>query len=153
MQPSMNNYCDATHTLEPVTLQTGRQEWQLYRQFKYRWLHNDVLHRMKIPAGFEYDGASVPRICWPLISPWSLRAGALVHDWIYRHGGDIPNWSHQRQTVENETVVWKNVTESWTRHDADRIMCRIARERDVPMWQRRTAFWAVRLCGGWSWNG
>lgn len=40
-----------------------------------------------VPVGFEFDGASVPPVFWPLVShpmaPSSLRA-ACLHDFLYR---------------------------------------------------------------------
>lgn len=39
-----------------------------------------------VPAGFEFDGASIPRFAWSIVgtpfAPKTLRA-ALVHDWLY----------------------------------------------------------------------
>lgn len=40
-----------------------------------------------IPAGFIYDGASVPRILWSLYPPFgSYNRASLLHDWFYRSG-------------------------------------------------------------------
>jgi hypothetical protein len=39
-----------------------------------------------VPAGFEFDGASIPPLAWPIIgSPFDPRfvRAALLHDWIY----------------------------------------------------------------------
>ena len=41
---------------------------------------------LTVPAGFLYDGASIPAAFWQLtFSPYDPRilAGALVHDWLY----------------------------------------------------------------------
>lgn len=37
-----------------------------------------------VPAGYMSDGASVPRILWPLLPPWGDRAtrAAILHDFI-----------------------------------------------------------------------
>ena len=40
-----------------------------------------------IKAGFTFDGASVPRFFWRIVTPFSpyvIRA-ALLHDWLYQH--------------------------------------------------------------------
>ncbi|KKN34454.1 hypothetical protein LCGC14_0793530 [marine sediment metagenome] len=63
---------------------------------KYR-LHDTyyVKHRgykFVIRKGFIHDGASVPRFVWALcgLTPDGLlRAGALVHDALYRTGGQL----------------------------------------------------------------
>ena len=39
-----------------------------------------------LPAGFEFDGASIPPILWPVIgSPFdpAYMEAALLHDWLY----------------------------------------------------------------------
>ncbi len=37
-----------------------------------------------IPEGFIYDGASVPKILWSVVSPvGEVKKPALVHDWFY----------------------------------------------------------------------
>lgn len=43
-----------------------------------------------VPAGFLYDGASIPRFCWSLIglSPFGAIIGpATIHDFLYVNGG------------------------------------------------------------------
>jgi uncharacterized protein DUF1353 len=44
-----------------------------------------------IPAGFETDLASIPKIAWPYMSPAhsSLIRAAIVHDWFYRKTCDF----------------------------------------------------------------
>ena len=38
-----------------------------------------------IPAGFIFDGASVPQLLWSVVSPsGEVMRAALVHDWFYR---------------------------------------------------------------------
>ncbi len=40
-----------------------------------------------VPKGFVTDGASIPRLLWPLISPFGpLLEGAILHDFGYQHG-------------------------------------------------------------------
>lgn len=85
-----------------------------------------------IPAGFESDGASVPRFFWRIIFPpldhRAIRAG-VAHDWIYR-----------------------NQPPGWTRKDADRMFRQFLIEDGLPKFRARLAYWGVRL-GGWrAWN-
>lgn len=42
-----------------------------------------------IPPGFVTDGATVPRILWPIAHPWGkgLEA-AILHDWLLRTQAD-----------------------------------------------------------------
>ena len=81
-----------------------------------------------VPAGFETDFASVPRLFWRLIPPWGrYSAAAVVHDYLY-------------------------ATASVTRYEADRIFLDLMKRLGVPLWKRRLMYRAVRL-GGWaSWK-
>jgi len=48
-----------------------------------------------IPAGFETDLASVPRIFWPLVNPTNPKVArcAVVHDWMCR---EATSWKQRR---------------------------------------------------------
>lgn len=44
----------------------------------------------EIPNGFQSDGASIPRILWPIVgSPFApeVLLAAVLHDFLYRGGG------------------------------------------------------------------
>ena len=88
---------------------------------------------LTVPAGFQCDGASVPRFLWssvsPAIDPRTLRA-AVVHDYLYR-----------------------NAPENWTRKDADELFYDFIREDGLSWWKSQKAYWGVRLFGGSSWKG
>ena len=86
-------------------------------------------HEFVVPKGFEFDGASVPRLFRPLIcsplDPEAARA-ACKHDFIYR-----------TQPV------------GWTRKDADLMfLCDLIEDGLPP----DRAFWAYRgvRLGGWG---
>lgn len=88
---------------------------------------------IRIPAGFIFDGASVPRLFWMGISPTELGVVApLVHDWLYRTGGQYGALS---------------------RGDADAIFLDHMKAEGVPGWKRWAAYLAVRVGGGGSWRG
>lgn len=45
--------------------------------FHQKWI-------IRVPKGYETDLASIPRILWPLISPFDEYAlGSIVHDYLY----------------------------------------------------------------------
>lgn len=85
-----------------------------------------------VPAGFESDGASVPRLFWRLVFPptdtTALRA-AVIHDWIYR--------THPA---------------GWTRAAADDLFYDLLIEDGVPRWRAWLAWSGVRLGGGSAWK-
>lgn len=38
-----------------------------------------------VPAGFQSDGASTPRLVWQIVPPFGAYwRGAVLHDWLYR---------------------------------------------------------------------
>lgn len=49
---------------------------------------NNKLCEITVPAGFESDGASIPRIFWSVASPWTGRyvKAAWLHDYLYKTG-------------------------------------------------------------------
>lgn len=105
-------------------------EWEVLDDFRFSGYGVDLL----IPAGFHTDLASIPRILWRLIAPYELSIeAALVHDWLYRHGG-----RHLHGTVD--------------RLAADGIFREIMIAQGVPAWRCAVAYRGVRLFGGWSWQ-
>ena len=89
-------------------------------------------HEFIVPRGFEFDGASVPRLLQPLIcsplGPESARA-SCKHDFIYR-----------------------TQPPGWTRKEADLMFLCDLLEDGLPP---NRAFWAYRgvRLGGWrAWN-
>lgn len=61
----------------------------------YRWrlldpliLDADGFGRMVVPAGFETDLASAPRLVWAIVPPIGrYQRAAVVHDWLYSRLG------------------------------------------------------------------
>lgn len=80
-----------------------------------------------VPAGFEYDGASVP--WWIPVAYTALREAAekaaAVHDWLYRH------------------------PEFCSRAEADAVF-REALEADGVGWFARNMAWLGVRAGGWA---
>lgn len=62
--------------------------------------------RVTIPAGYTWDGATVPRIAWSIVglTPFGAHdAASLKHDWLYGFEGQIPDYPHRlrRKFVDN----------------------------------------------------
>lgn len=85
-----------------------------------------------IPAGFESDGASVPRFFWRIVcpptDPQAVRAG-VAHDWIYR-----------------------TQPKGWTRAEADKMFYDLLVEDGMYRCRARLAYLGVRLGGGFAWD-
>ena len=85
-----------------------------------------------VPAGFESDGASVPRLLWGVVFPRDDRRalfGALVHDFVYR--------THPI---------------GWTRKDADETFLHLMEQGGVSYIRRARAYLGVRLFGNSAWQ-
>lgn len=94
-------------------------------KFKFRG------HVFVIPRGFDFDGASIPRmfrssVASPL-DPETARAGC-AHDFIYRAQ-----------------------PEGWTRADADLMFLCFLLEDGLPINRALKAYFAVRLFGWLAW--
>ena len=85
-----------------------------------------------VPAGFESDGASVPRLFWRIVFPpgdqKALRA-AFVHDYIYR-----------------------NHPEGWDREMADMLFLKMLIDDGTPKISAVLAWLGVRLFGSAAWK-
>ncbi len=127
--------------------------YELYEAYDYRWEHHGVRYSLVVPRGFRYDGASVPRIVWTLtgILPDGLiRAGALIHDWLYANGGSLPFLSFSMHVPK--PGGWEDMPSAkWSRKAADRMFGRLLREAGVSRRRRRAAYLAVRAFGWWPW--
>lgn len=96
-------------------------------------------YRLTVPAGFETDGASVPRIFFPLISAWDLSFSApIVHDYLYRTQG-------------RPLTVYPSAR-AFTRRETDRIFRYLQEDEGVWWWRRWSSWFAVRLFGFLAWH-
>lgn len=100
----------------------GVDEWELLEEVEW----DGII----VPAGFITDFASIPRPVKALINPVGrIRAGALVHDYLYHVRGELPD-------------------RKLTRRECDQIFLTIMKYSDMPFIKRHLAYRGVRL-GGW----
>ena len=126
--------------------------YRLEQDYCYCWMVEEIQNRIRIPQGYTYDAASVPRIVWTLsgVTPDGLiRAAALVHDFIYGYAGRLPEGSHE---YKRDDSTWTPVLGRWRRREVDRLFARMMREAGVPRVRRRLAYGAARLFGAFSWD-
>jgi hypothetical protein len=94
-----------------------------------------------IPAGFQFDGASVPKFLASWLSPVGiLLAGGLVHDYVYKY-----------------TVLLKknkkDTSEPMTQKQADELFRDINIEQNGIHVLNWAAYLALRVGGFVAWNG
>lgn len=103
------------------------KEWFLLEPFFIDVVVDGRETEIEIPAGFNWDGASVPRLFQNVFPKWGKYAVAsLVHDWLYAN----------------------NIGK---RREADRIFLHLMSEAGVNWLGRHIMYLAVRLFGGAVW--
>lgn len=120
-----------------------KESGEFYALFsKYRWGFelNGQEYWPEIQSGFQYDGASVPRIVWTLIGflPDGIhRPAALIHDWLYEGRGAV-------------YIDGKKFT--YDRKLADQLFLHCLKKVGVKSWHSRLAYLAVRGFGNLYWR-
>ena len=105
------------------------------------WKYNIDGTEYVIPAGFQFDGASIPKFLRSFFSPVGvLLMGGLVHDYAYKY-----------KTLLKENK--KDTMGELTQKRADEIF------RDINVIvngfyvMNRLAYWSLRIGGFVAWNG
>lgn len=78
------------YTTPPANRPYGKKWYITTEDWYCQWLWSDgSIRNLFVPAGYIYDGMSIPQIAWSLagMHPDSGRAGVLVHDVLYRAKG------------------------------------------------------------------
>ena len=111
--------------------------WRIAEDWEFK-IHN-VWY--VVPAGFVFDGASIPKFLHTWLSPTGvLLMGGLVHDYAYKY----------------ETLLKKNKKSTMgiiTQKKADQIFCDINIEQNGFYLLNKLAYWALRIGGFVAWNG
>ena len=116
---------------------TGTRHWMVAQDWGFK-LNGEWY---VIPAGFVFDGASIPKFLHTWLSPTGvLLMGGLVHDYAYKY----------------ETLLRKYKKETMgvlTQKRADEIFRDINIEQNGFHFLNKLAYWALRLGGFVAWNG
>jgi len=113
------------------------RNWVTTKDWKYKI--NDVEY--VIPAGFQFDGASIPKFLRTFFSPVGvLLIGGLVHDYMYKYTACKPlNKKDPLLLVDQKR--------------ADQIFRDINIEVNGFYFMNYLAYWSLRLGGFVAWNG
>ena len=112
------------------------RNWKITKDWKYRMNGNEYI----IPAGFQFDGASIPKFLRTFFSPVGvLLVGGLVHDYMYKY-------SALKRTGKGGLLLVDQ-------KKADQIFRDINIEVNGFYFMNYLSYWSLRL-GGWvAWNG
>lgn len=87
---------------------------------------------VNVPAGFETDFASVPRVLWNIFPPWGVYGPAsVVHDSLYGREGAVGAISKE---------------------EADKVFLEAMETSGVPFLKRWTLYLAVKEFGQHAWD-
>ena len=148
----------STVIIEPI----GLNLFKTKTEFTLEYWHDGERYRIVIPAGFEFNQASIPRILWPIVPPSGLgKVPPLVHDYIIeemrKHG-----FVRMQYYVEGIGWIWSNGR--WTRKEADKMFFALMSQtmeqwplpkgwkgRVVRWWRRRVRRGAFKAVRAWGW--
>ena len=113
------------------------RNWKVTKDFHYAIDGTDYV----IPAGFQFDGASIPKFLRTFFSPVGvLLIGGLIHDYAYKY----------------KTLLEKNKKKTMgelTQKKADEIFRDININVNGFYSMNYLAYWSLRLGGFVAWNG
>ena len=114
----------------------GTRHWEIVKDFDFQIEGKKYV----IPAGFKFDGASIPKFLHTFLSPVGvLLIGGLVHDYAYKY----------------QTLLMLNKKDTMgviTQKRADEIFRDIGIEVNGFFLMNYLAYWSLRLGGFMAWN-
>ena len=115
----------------------GTRHWEIAKDFNYQINGKQYV----IPAGFKFDGASVPKFLATFLSPVGvLLIGGLVHDYAYKYAALKPASKTDALLLVDQKK-------------ADQIFRDINIEINGFYFLNYLAYWALRIGGFVAWNG
>ena len=115
---------------------TGVRTWEVAEDWTFR-IEGDWY---VVPAGFVFDGASIPKFLHTWLSPTGvLLMGGLVHDYAYKYATLLKK--NKKKTIG--TITQKK---------ADQIFRDINIEQNGFHLLNKLAYWALRIGGFVAWN-
>ena len=113
------------------------RNWEITKDWKYKLNGNDYV----VPAGFVFDGASIPKFLRTFFSPVGvLLVGGLVHDYMYKYA------CMKRTDTKGSLLVVDQ-------KKADEIFRDINIEVNGFYFMNYLAYWSLRIGGFVAWNG
>ena len=113
------------------------RNWEITKD----WHYNIDGNAYVIPAGFTFDGASIPKFLRTFFSPVGvLLIGGLVHDYMYKYTACKPSTKKGSLLMVDQKR-------------ADEIFRDINIEVNGFYFMNYLAYWSLRLGGFVAWNG
>ena len=120
-----------------VEVMPSGKRFRVHYEFTYLWKREYI--EINVPAGFETDFASIPRIFRILIPKLGkYNKAGVVHDWIYQNYRIYKVPGYQSFIFNREL--------------ADQCFRDAMRDLGVAPWKRNLMYWAVRVGGWMAWR-
>ena len=120
-----------------VTYLPGEELWRLEELY----VHKQKNVTVRVPAGFYFDLASVPKLFWRIIAPFELSIAApLLHDVLYRCKGHPPD-----HVIDPDDTIF-------SRAESDDLFNDVMEQEGVKAWRRKLTYWAVSVFGKCAWK-
>jgi len=132
----------------PVSKRGERRRWEVMEDWYSNCLGAHFTYI--IPAGFIFDGASIPRLFWNILSPSGyLFLAGLIHDFVYKY-----RFLYTFTTVENLNGGETKVIREWyTQKQADKKFEELADRICMGAhFFTRISYIALRGFGSFAWN-
>ena len=113
----------------------GEGLYRLAHEVRHSYVFESKERTVTVHAGFEFDGASIPKIFWlTYYSPYDPKVvlASLVHDYLY--------------------VTHRVDGDEATKREADLVFRDILRDHGVPRGKSWSMWLAVHLFGGRAWR-
>lgn len=112
------------------------EDWRLTASLRYHWKRKNI--QLVVPAGFEYDQASVPGIVLPIIvnDTGRISKPAVPHDFLYAIYKDLA-----LKTSCHEVIT---LGYNWRKKDVDLLFRDAMIDNGVPKWRAYTAWMGVK---------
>lgn len=129
--------------VQPVTQYDGQKKiYRLVLPYTFEWGDPGWRKRICVPAGFEYDKASIPKIFKGVgqhDGPWD--AASLIHDRMYLFFFKLPEGEFQTYVCGE----WRNDPSPWTRKQADELLAYMGTLAGAEKWEPGVYKQAVRF--------
>jgi len=115
--------------VQPFDTYRGKTRWQLLDPFEYHVGKYPSDNIIVVPKGFLTDFASIPKLFWYVLPPYSKEYGkaAVIHDYCY-------------------------ATAICSRKESDLIFLEGMEVLGAKRWKRKTMYYAVYTFGWNGWN-
>ncbi len=124
---------------------TGIRQWQLIEDWQYVLPTGETV---VVPKSFVFDGASIPRPLWGILSPTGLLLiPGLIHDFAYRY-----DYLWEIRTRDDGTKQVVKFKESAGRHYWDKVFLQVGEDVNGMKLLDKLAWFALLLGGKAAWN-